>query len=153
MNEGVSGPSFDQGLKYELMTLLQAPSFVYIPELGGEPSSSGVRELNQYELASRLSFFLLGRGPDAELLDTAEAGGLASDEEVAALAEEMLESGDAKVALDIFYDELFRLRYMAETPKNAADFPEWTPELAEAMRQETLLLIDDVVWGEDAQAT
>lgn len=150
MDEGVDGPAFDQGLKYELMAMLQAPSFVYIPELGGEPSSSGLRELTQYELASRLSFFLLGHGPDAELLDLAEADGLATDEDVAALAEEMLDSGDAKVALDIFYDELFRLRYMAETPKNATDFPEWTPELAEAMRQETLLLIDDVVWGEDA---
>ncbi|HHH31112.1 MAG TPA: DUF1592 domain-containing protein [Polyangiaceae bacterium] len=148
--EGVSGPAFDQGLKYELMAMLQAPSFIYIPELGGEPSSSGVRELNQYELASRLSFFLLGHGPDAELLDLAEAGGLATDEDVAALATEMLDRGDAKVALEIFYDELFRLRYLADTPKNATDFPEWSPELAEAMRQETLLLIDDVVWGEDA---
>jgi hypothetical protein len=148
--EGVDGPAFDQGLKYELMTMLQAPSFIYIPELGGEPSSSGLRKLTQYELASRLSFFLLGRGPDAELLDAAEAGELAEPEQIAALAEEMLESGDAKMSVEIFYDELFRLRYLDETAKNGDDFPEWTPEIAEAMRQETLLLVDDVVWERDA---
>ncbi len=149
MSEGVSGAAFDQGLKYELMAMLQSPSFLYIPEIGGEPTSTGLRELNQYELAARLSFFLLGRTPDAKMLDAAADNELASSEQVRALAEDMLESDDAHIAVDQFYDELFRLRFMADTPKDAVEFPEWNTQLAEAMRQETLMLINDVVWDRD----
>jgi hypothetical protein len=48
--------------------------------------------------------------------------------------------------VELFYDELLRLRFLVETAKNAETFPTWTPELAAAMRQETLLLVDDLVW-------
>lgn len=143
---------FTSAIKYELMALLQSPNFVYIPELGEPDAGSGFRKLNQYELASRISFFLLGRTPDAAMLAKAEAGELTNGEQIAAVAAELIESVEARTALTTYYDELFRLRYLPSTPKNAATFPTWTPELAEAMRQESLLLIDDIIWQSQADA-
>src|SRR4030095_5629091 len=55
-----------------------------------------------------------------------------------------------RVRSDVFYEERLRLRFLATAPKNAMTFPTWTPELAEAMRQETLLLVNDLVWERDA---
>ncbi|MCA9621610.1 MAG: DUF1592 domain-containing protein, partial [Myxococcales bacterium] len=149
LDNDVSGEPFASGLKYQLTAMLEAPSFLYVPEIGGDPVK-GLRALNAYELATRLSLFLLGHTPDADLLDQAEAGDLDDDTKLRAIAEDLLSTADAKVNVETFYDELFRLRFLSETPKNGDDFPTWSPELAEAMRQETLLLIDDVVWKRDA---
>ena len=91
-----------------------------------------------------------GRAPDGALLDKAEAGELASEDQIRAVAQEMIESDEAKVSLDVFYDELFRLRFLASTAKNGQIFPEWTESLAAALRQETLLLVNDIVWENDA---
>ncbi|MBC8068007.1 MAG: DUF1595 domain-containing protein, partial [Deltaproteobacteria bacterium] len=64
---------FGAGLTYELAAILQCPSFLYLVELGEPDEDSGYRRLNSYELATRMSIFLLGRGPDAALLTEAEA--------------------------------------------------------------------------------
>ena len=63
------------GLKYELMAILQAPSFIYIGEVG-EEDESGYRRLTGGEMATRLSFFLLGRTPDLATLTAGENGEL-----------------------------------------------------------------------------
>jgi hypothetical protein len=141
---------FHDAIKYELSALLQSPAFLYITEVGVPDEKTKFRKLDPIELASRMSFFLLGRTPDGALLDQAESGGLETEEEIRATAEYMLAGDEAKVSLDAFYDELFRLRNLADTAKNAELFPAWTPTLAEAMRTETLMLIDDVVWKGDA---
>jgi hypothetical protein len=141
---------FDDAVKYELMAMLQSPQFLYVTEVGVPDEPSGFRKLEPYELASRMSFFLLGRTPDADLLDKAEAGELGTDEQIRAVAKQMIESDEAKLSLDTFYDELYRLRFLATTAKSSAIFPEWTQQLAAAMRQETLLLVNDIVWEQDA---
>ncbi|MDC0672931.1 DUF1592 domain-containing protein [Nannocystis radixulma] len=144
------GSSFDSGLQYELMALLQSPNFVYLIELG-EPDAEapGLRRLTGLELATRMSFFLLGRTPDVALLAAAEAGELASDEQVRAAAEAMLARPEARATLANFYRELFLLRDLPTLSKSAELFPQFSPELAESMAQETLHLIDDIVWAQD----
>ncbi len=141
---------FEQGLKYELMALLQSPSFLYIPLLGEEAADgSGFWKLDGYEIASRLSFFLLGRTPDEALLDAAEAGELDEEDGIRAWAEAVLESSDAWSGLIPFYDELFRLRHLPTTPKDTMVFPTWTDDLKNALREESLLFLQDVLWKSD----
>lgn len=143
---------FTSAIKYQLIAMLQSPSFLYITEVGEPDGDSGFRKLTQFELASRISFFLLGRTPNRELLDVAEGGELATAEQITQAANALVDAVEARTALTTFYDELFRLRYLPTTPKDTAVFPTWTPELAEAMRQESLLLIDDIVWENEADA-
>lgn len=141
---------FEQGLKYELMALLQSPTFLYIPLLGEETADgSGFWLLDGYEIASRLSFFLVGRTPDEALLDAAEAGELDDEDGIRAWAEALLESSDAWAGLIPFYDELFRLRHLPTTPKNTDVFPSWSDDVKNALREESLLFLQDVLWKSD----
>ena len=54
--------------------MLQSPHFLYLPELGqpGAAERDGL-PLDGYELASRLSYFLIGSMPDDELFAAADA--------------------------------------------------------------------------------
>ncbi len=142
---------FTTGLQYELMALLQSPYFLYIVEVG-EPSADDParRDLTDTEFAARMSFFLLGRTPDAALLTTAEAGGLATTAQIEEAARSMLARPEARDTLAAFYSELLLLRDVPGVLKNPELFPQFTPALAEAMVKETLLLIDDLVWKTDS---
>nr|MCH9680134.1 DUF1592 domain-containing protein [Deltaproteobacteria bacterium] len=140
---------FTTGVEYELAAILQAPSFLYIVETGEVDESTGQRTLRPHELATRMSLFLIGRTPGRFLLDMADAGQLQTDEEIRDAAWTLLELPEARETVRQFYDELFTLRDLADKGKNATLFPTWSPELAEAMRQETLLLLEHVIFDVD----
>ena len=143
--------AFLTGLRYELMAILQAPSFLYIQEVGEpDPGGSGFRRLTADELATRMSLLLTGHTPTLELLDAAEAGMLDTPEQIRAQAELMVANPEARTAMANFFGEALRLRRLAEAPKNAEVFPEFSPELGEMMRDETLQLVADIVWDRDA---
>src|SRR5690606_15717798 len=90
IRNGIADP-FATGLRYELMALLQSPSFLYLVEIGEpDPEHPGRRLLAPHELASRMSFFLQGRTPDEALLDAAAAGDLGTEEGVRAVAAALL---------------------------------------------------------------
>lgn len=144
------GGDFATGLKYEVAAILQSPSFLYVVEVGQPTGEGDERQLDQYELASRLSFFLLGHTPDLELLARAETGTLETDEQVRDLAFDLLDRPAARDRLAEFYDELYRLRDLPTKGKDDTLFPTFSPELAAAMRQETLLLIQNVVFEEQS---
>jgi hypothetical protein len=137
---------FLTGLKYEVSAILQSPNFLYVAEVGQPTGEADIRELDQYELATRLSFFLLGHTPDLALLDLADGSDLSSDDDIRALALELLERPAARDRLAEFYDELYRLRDLENKGKDAVLFPLFSSDLATAMRQETLLLIQNVVF-------
>jgi hypothetical protein len=150
---GVQGQEWDggdflTGIKYEVAAILESTNFLYVVEVGQPTGEGEIRELDQYELATRLSFFLIGHTPDLALLDLAEAGGLDTDDELRALALELLERPEARDRLAEFYDELYRLRDLETKGKDSMLFPLFDQELAAAMRQETLLLIQNVVFQE-----
>lgn len=140
---------FSTGLQYELMALLQAPDFLYVVEVGEPGDDPANRTLTANELAARMSFFLLGRTPDRELLDAAATGQLDAPEQVRAAAAAMLARAEARATLSTFYSELLMLRDLPGVMKSDELFPQFTPELAQAMQQETLRLIDDIVWQRD----
>jgi hypothetical protein len=142
--------NFDAGVESAIATFLQSPFFLYQVEVGDpDPDHPGTRILSSVEMATRLSFFLLDTTPTAEILTLAEDGGLATPEQVRAVAEVMVEVPAARLALGNFYAEVLRLRTIEALAKDPATFPSFSPALAAAMRQETLALIDDVAFTAD----
>jgi len=140
---------FMPGVQYMLVALLQSPRFLYLVEVG-EPAADGIaRELGPYEVAARLSFFLLGRTPDRELLDRAEAGELATADDIRDVAWQLLDEPLAQGTVARFYDELLTIRNLADKGKDPELFPQFSPELAASMREETQRLIADVVFTQD----
>ncbi len=143
---------FAQGIRVVLQTMLQSPNFVYHLELTPAPSGVGVTPLNGYEVASRLSFALWHTMPDADLLAAAAAGTLNTKEGIKAQAERLLQSDRARDALSSFHLQWLGLENMVDgTVKDATLFPQWTPTLKTAMRDETVNFVDFVVRRGDSR--
>ena len=144
---------FLTGVKYELMALLQSPHFLYMAEVGEpDPDDPTRMKLTPNELLTRMSFFLQGRTPDRQLIDVAESGGLDTEEQIRSIANHMLSKPAARVALANFYDELLHLRDLPTIGKNPERFPQFGDALTDAMRESMLMLIEDIVWEQDADA-
>lgn len=142
-NDGVAA------LRHAIWGLLQSPNFLYRVELGVPSEADGGRlRFTSFEMASRLSFTLWGTVPDEELLDTAEADGLATPAGIRDQAERMLADPRARQGVAKFTAEFYRLWQLEEKAKDSVAFPEWTPTLRAAMRDELLARIADVVFDQ-----
>ena len=64
------GETFETALRAGLRAVLCAPEFLYL----NEPLAKGGQQIDDYAIASRLSYFLWSTMPDAELLDLAAPG-------------------------------------------------------------------------------
>tara|TARA_Y100001934_G_scaffold270006_1_gene354240 strand:+ start:8112 stop:10190 length:2079 start_codon:yes stop_codon:yes gene_type:complete len=72
-----AGTSFADAMKTIVGATFASPDFLYLYDSDeGAETSNGTRPLSDFELASRLSYFFWGSGPDDELLDLAEKGTL-----------------------------------------------------------------------------
>jgi uncharacterized protein DUF1592/uncharacterized protein DUF1588/uncharacterized protein DUF1595/uncharacterized protein DUF1587/uncharacterized protein DUF1585 len=141
---------FNSGIEYAILAFLQSPSFLYQVEIGTiDAARPTLRRLDGYEMASRMSFFLVGSTPSPALLDAAEKGTLDDAAGARAAAKTLLAQPEARAALDSFYAEFLRLRDLDAVVKDEKAFPQFSPKLAQAMREETLHLIDDIVWDQN----
>lgn len=98
-----SQSAFTKGAALVITAMLQSPSFLYRTEMAdnGKP-------LTGYEIASKLSFWLLDTTPSDAMLDAAKAGTLDSSENAAMQATEMLEDPAAKAMMRKFHNELYK---------------------------------------------
>lgn len=71
------GATFEDGIRHAMVALLSSPRFLFRAEVQAEPDNRGkVVPLDEFALASRLSYFLWSSCPDDELLRLAEEGQL-----------------------------------------------------------------------------
>lgn len=136
---------FHDGLQYGLTALLQSPWFLYRVELG-----DGSGAYTDFEMASRLAFFLWDTVPDDELLDAAEAGELTSTGGLEAQVDRMLADPRAREGVRSFFEDLWGLHELDRTAKDPSVFNAYSPDLKESAREETLRAIDDLVFERDA---
>ncbi len=132
--------------------LLQTPDFLYRLEKG-EPGDEGdVRRLTGYEVASRLSFFVWGSGPDLELLEAAGAGELDSAAGVEAQTERLLADARADDTILRFHKSWLGLEALATQEVDAEEFPEFEG-LRDDMIAETEAFILHVFRQDDAHVS
>src|SRR5262249_1005055 len=115
---------FYAGIQYAIAGLLESPNFLYQVEIG-KPRKDGIRALTGYEVASRLSFFLVDTTPSSALLDAAEAGTLDTADGVRQAARALIADPAAHTALASFYGELFNLRDLDTMSKDLTAFPQF----------------------------
>jgi hypothetical protein len=129
LGEELYGTGFASGSALVIRAMLQSPNILYRSELGpaGEP-------LDGYEIASKLSFWLLETTPGDALLDAAAAGTLDSVDALESAARQMLEEPAALEVMRDFHGQLYQLNRYGSIDK--AGVPEYSqalnPELAEA---------------------
>ncbi len=138
-----------EGLDHEaairecVVTVLMSPDVTYRIELAEK--TPGVHPLSDYELASRLSYFLWASIPDAELLAHAAAGDLHQPAVIAAQARRMLQDPRIRALAVEFGGNWLDFRRFEELGTvDRERFPSFTPELREAMFEEPVRLLMDV---------
>ena len=129
-----------------LQGLLQSPSFLYRAEIGAEVDGRpDLFALDQFELASRLSYLIWGSMPDAELLNIAAENRL-DKEEIAVQAKRLLADDKARATVAHFYRQWLQLKEVDHLQKDRTIFPGFNSNVAKDLRVETEMLIDHVVW-------
>jgi hypothetical protein len=138
------GHSYNQALKLALKGILIAPSFLFLIET--PPEKSGVYQLNHYEMASHLSYFLWASMPDEELFRLAAQGKLHDPEVLRAQVQRMVRDPRTRSLAEDFAAQWLGIRPLGTTIRPDAKLvPEFDEELAAAMRQETILFFDSII--------
>jgi len=128
---------FADGIATVVTIVLQAPQFLYLFEEGSEEIEPGVVELTDYELATRLSYFLWDTTPDDELLALADAGDLQDTEILRAQAQRLLADPQRSgPALDRFFREWMHFDGVPPYEKDPELFPAYDDALAASMDEE-----------------
>jgi len=138
--------SWEYGLFVAVQAVLVSPEFLF--RLETEPASGDREEdqvLNDYEVASRLSYFLWSTMPDEELFDLAKAGQLRRAEVLSAQVERMLKDPRASALGDNFAAQWLNLRNLSLVEPNPELFPDFSDELRADMAEETLKFFNSLV--------
>ncbi|MEQ8784827.1 MAG: DUF1592 domain-containing protein [Pirellulaceae bacterium] len=139
-----AGFSYDGAMKSSLLAVLVSPYFLYRHPIESA-KAEGPTPLGEYELASRLSFFLWGSAPDDELLRLAADDRLHDEQVLAGEARRMLRDPRAASLAREFAGQLWRFSdFDALTGPDAERFAEFTPELRRAMLTEVEWFLTDL---------
>jgi hypothetical protein len=141
------GDSVEAGLKLALQAVLTSPHFVFRVELDPSPTSTTPHPLTPHELATRLSYFLWSSMPDDELTALADDGTLTKADVLRAQAARMLKSDKAKSLVSNFGGQWLYTRKVDEVQPDSTRFPTFNAALRTAMRRETELLFEQVVFN------
>jgi hypothetical protein len=141
---------FETGVQYALARVLVDPRFIFRfePEPAGL-AAGAVYPLNDFELASRLSFFLWSSTPDEELLSAAEAGKLSNPEQIERQTRRMLADPRAHALVDNFAGQWLLLRQLDDVSPSTKVFDS---QLRQSFRRETEMLFETIL-REDRSVT
>lgn len=138
------GKDHRSALRATLARVLVSPNFIY--RLEKSDSGVEVAPLNDWELASRLSYFLWSSGPDDELRGLAENGALTNPETLTRQARRMLRDPKARRFAAEFFGQWFGVyRFDQYNGIDTSRFAEFTPELKASMNKEAIALFEHIV--------
>ncbi|QDV52785.1 DUF1592 domain-containing protein [Gimesia fumaroli] len=140
-------PSFITALKVPLSAVLISPHFLYLaetPRTTGD-GQTGSRKLNDYELASRLSYFLWSTMPDEELLSAAANGRLTQPTELNRQVDRMLADPRASAFTKNFAGQWLGLREVGANPPAADLYPRYDRHLETSMVAESEAFFSEIL--------
>jgi hypothetical protein len=157
---------FDFGIEKALRAMLVSPDFLFRIEqdpspggaapwaanqphnvAGSSPSNSpgSAYRIGDFELASRLSFFLWSSVPDDQLLDLAEKGKLKDPAVLDQQVRRLLADPRSDSLVANFAGQWLFIRNLAQQKPDPDAFPEFDESLRQAFQQETQLFFQDVL--------
>jgi hypothetical protein len=136
---------FDKGIEKALTAMLVSPDFLFRAEHDPKGSAPGtVYRIGDFELASRLSFFLWSSIPDDQLLNLAEQGKLKDASVLQQQVRRMLDDPKSQSLVDNFAGQWLYLRNLQLSRPDPDAFPEFDESLRQAFRTETSLFFQNV---------
>jgi len=146
---GRKSGDFENGIRLALQSILVSPRFLFRlehPAPGAAlRNASNVYRIGDQELASRLSFFLWGGGPDAELVKAATSGALRTPAGLEKQVRRMLADKRSESLSTRFASQWLRLQDLEKMIPDYLLFPQYDETLAQAMIRETELFFDSIV--------
>ncbi len=138
------GEKWEAGIQWAVQAVLCSPKFLFRVELDDRPDSPEARPIDEFHLASRLSYFLWNTMPDDELFDLARRGELSKNLEPQVLR--MLKDSRATAALaDQFAMQWLQLKRLELIAPDGKLFPDFNAGLRLAMLKETRLFLEAIV--------
>lgn len=145
------GDKFSDAMKLPLQAILISPHFLFRIEMDG--SNDSVRNLNEFELASRLSYFLWSTMPDEALFDVAKKGRLKDPEVLAQQVKRMLQDPKAAALTENFAGQWLQLRNLKNSQPDPKRFPTFDEPLRQAMQKETELFFLEMLQKDQKLST
>jgi hypothetical protein len=137
------GSSTDQALQEAIEAILSSPDFLF--HIEHDPVAGGIHQVSPVELASRLSYFLWSSLPDEELQRAGESGELAKPAVLDAQIKRMIDDPRSAALAENFAGQWLEIRNLDSIKPDPDKFPDWGPELKEAMRTETRMFFDSIL--------
>lgn len=138
-----NGDSADAGIQLAMQAVLCSPKFLFRIELDDRPDSNNPHPIDDYQLASRLSYFFWSSMPDDELVALAEKKQLHQNLE--AQVKRMMNDPKAYSLVENFAAQWLHLRLLKNVTPDGKLFPEFDENLRSAMARETELFFDAIM--------
>jgi mono/diheme cytochrome c family protein len=143
-DQGRKDGDYETGIRMAVQAILANPRFLFRVEQA-PANATGAYRLGDLEMASRLSFFLWGSVPDADLLKAAGAGALRTAAGLEKQVARMLADPKAEALATRFGAQWLRLQDVEKVRPDGINYPQWDQSLTESMRKETELFFASLV--------
>lgn len=137
------GDSAEDAVREVLQVILVSPNFLIRAELA--PPIAKTVDVPDWELASRLSYFLWASMPDDELFDLARSGRLHEPKVIAKQVERMLSDEKSKSLGSLFAAQWLGFAELDRVQRDQIDNPWATDSLVQAMKSESAMLFNSLV--------
>ncbi|HEU0119573.1 MAG TPA: DUF1592 domain-containing protein [Bryobacteraceae bacterium] len=140
------GDGFQEGIATALQGVLVSPNFLF--RIERDPVAAGkafYAPVSQYELASRLSYFLWSSMPDDGLVNAAAQGRLRQPAVLRAQVQRMLRDAKSRALIENFAGQWLQFRNIDVMKPDPGKFPDFDESLRFAMRRETELFFEEMV--------
>ncbi len=136
------GEKWEAAIQFAMQAALCSPKFLFRVELDSQPQSPQVRPLDEFQLASRLSYFLWSSMPDDTLFDLAEKKQLAAN--LDAQVERMLADPRSSSLVENFAMQWLQVQRIEFISPDGQLFPTFNVKLRQAMLRETELFVASI---------
>lgn len=140
-----SGNAFSDGVQLVVETVLQSPQFLYRTELSTTESDAATIALDDYDVASRLSYFIYNSMPDSELFEAAASGQLHTVAAVATQVTRMLQDSRALQQLVAFHEQAWSFARYNNIAPDPVSFPGIPADLSTRLLTASEYFVRDVI--------
>ena len=146
--------SFEQAIKEPLIAVLASPNFLFIAEPNANTAGSSATvakqtaALNDYQIASRLSYFLWSSMPDETLFGLASSGDIRNADVLKSQVDRMLKDSRSAAFVKNFAGQWLKLRNIGKNPPGELLFPHYDPHMESSMRAETEAFFAEILHKE-----
>ncbi|HEV3438507.1 MAG TPA: DUF1592 domain-containing protein [Gemmata sp.] len=138
------GEPFENAIRLPMKAVLVSPHFLY--RIEDDPKNPNeVRTLNDFEFATRLSYFLWSSMPDDELYKRAEVGDLRQPGVLEAQVKRMLKDPKSRSLSENFAGQWLQLRNLMTIAPDKGYYPGWDEKLRDAMAREAEAFFEYIV--------